>query len=120
METGDVIDGFWLDGPLAISAIEQVEFLQRLAAERLPMKKEAIANVKAITLLEKAETYALHAKTGWYWPEGGKGQIGWWVGWVERDGKTFPFALNIDIKSNADAEKRIPLGRECLRLLGAL
>ncbi len=119
METGDVVDRFWLDGPLAISAVEQVEFLQRLAEDRLPVKKEAMAAVKAITLLEKTDAYALHGKTGWYWPENGQ-QVGWWVGWVERDGKTLPFALNIDIKTDADAEKRIPVARECLRALGIL
>ena len=29
-EIGQVVDKFWLEGPLAISAIEQVEFLGRL------------------------------------------------------------------------------------------
>jgi beta-lactamase class D len=120
MEIGSVVDRFWLDGPLAISAVEQVEFLHSLADERLPVKKEATTGAKEITLVEKTGAYQLHAKTGWYWPNEGGQQVGWWVGWVERDGKTFPFALNIHITRDADAEKRIPLGRECLRLFGAL
>jgi len=120
MEIGDVIDRFWLDGPLAISAVEQADFLARLTAGKLPVKGEAVAAVKEITLQEKTEVYALHWKTGWYWPDGGGQQIGWLVGWVEREGKMFPFALNIDIASDEDAAKRIPLGRECLRVLGKL
>lgn len=120
MEIGAVVDRFWLDGPLAISAVEQVEFLKRLAEERLPLAKEAIAGVKAITFVEKTETYQLHAKTGWYWPNEGGQQVGWWIGWVERDGRKFPFALNIHIKADAEAEKRIPLGRACLQALGLL
>jgi beta-lactamase class D len=120
METGDVVDRFWLDGPLAISAIEQVEFLARLASGTLPVKREAMAAVQEITLLEKMDSYTLHGKTGWYWPDDNAQQIGWWVGWVQRDGKAFAFALNININANADAEKRIPIARECLRVLGKL
>ncbi len=50
----------------------------------------------------------------------GKRSIGWWVGWVKRDSKIFPFALNFDMNSEADAEKRIPIGRDCLKILGKL
>ena len=39
---------------------------------------------------------------------------------MERDGKVYPFALNIDLKCDADAEKRIPIGRDCLKALGKL
>jgi beta-lactamase class D len=74
--------------------------------------------VKEITLLEKTESYGLHGKTGWH--VDGKRQIGWWVGWVERDGNAYPFALNIDIKGDDDAAKRIPLGRDCLKALNKL
>jgi beta-lactamase class D len=93
METGDVVDRFWLDEPLAIRAIEQVEFLRRLAEERLPLKKDAIAAVKAITLLDRTYSYALHGKTAWYWPDGRR-----------RTGRVVG---------------RAGCGRECLRAAGA-
>jgi beta-lactamase class D OXA-50 len=118
MEIGDIVDQFWLQGPLAISAVEQTEFLRRLAEGTLPVKAEAIRAVNQITLLEKTETYELHAKTGWLVKD--RQQIGWWVGWVEREGKTYPFALNFDMITDADAEKRVPIGRECLQILGKL
>ena len=118
MEIGKVVDRFWLDGPLAISALEQAEFLGRLVAGKLPVSAEAIRAVKAITLLEKTETYALHGKTGWHMDD--KQQIGWWVGWVERDGKFYPFALNIDMKGDEDAARRVPIGRDCLKALDKL
>lgn len=118
MEIGNVVDRFWLDGPLAISAVEQTEFLGRLVEGKLPLGTEAMRAVKEITLLEKTETYALHGKTGWHLD--GKQQIGWWVGWVERDGKAYPFALNIDMKGEDDAAKRVPLGRDCLIALDKL
>jgi beta-lactamase class D len=119
-EIGAVVDRFWLDGPLEISAIEQVQFLQRLTSGQLPMEEKAVQAVMEITPLEKGEKHALRGKTGWYWPDGGGQQIGWWVGWVERHGKTYPFALNIDIHSDEDAAKRIPIARACLAALGKL
>lgn len=118
MEIGNVVDRFWLDGPLAISAVEQTEFLGRLVEGKLPVRAEAVRAVKEITLLEKTETYELHGKTGWVFEA--KQQIGWWVGWVERDGKFYPFALNMDMKEDDDAAKRIPIGRDCLKALDKL
>lgn len=119
MEIGSDVDRFWLDGPLAISAVEQTEFLSRLVKGLLPTKPEAMRAVKEITLLEKTDTYELHGKTGWQVgptpPE-----IGWWVGWIERDNKVYPFALNIDMRNDADAPRRISIGRNCLKMLGKL
>jgi beta-lactamase class D len=116
MQIGDVVDQFWLRGPLEISAVEEVEFLERLTSDKLPIKAEAVRAVKEITLVEKTDSYELHAKTGWAYDE----KLGWWVGWVVRDGNVYPFALNIDLKNDADTEKRIPIGRECLKALGKL
>lgn len=118
MEIGQVVDRFWLDGPLAISAVEQAEFFDRLTSNKLPIRANVVELVKEITQLEKTGAYTLHGKTGWFASK--TNQLGWWVGWVERDGKTYPFALNIDILSDRDAEKRIPIGRDCLRILGKL
>jgi beta-lactamase class D len=116
MEIGDVVDRFWLRGPLKISAVEQTEFLERLTKGQLPVKTEAVRAVKEITLLEKTENYELHGKTGWLFDE----HLGWFVGWVERDGKVYPFALNFDLRNDKDTEKRIPIARECLKALGKL
>lgn len=119
-EIGGLVDRFWLDGPLAISAIEQIDFLHRMLTGKLSVNEETVRRVKEITLLEKTDIYALHGKTGWHWPEGNGQQIGWWVGWVEREAKFYPFALNIDINAEEDAAKRIPIGRDCLKALGKL
>lgn len=117
-EIGDVIDRFWLDGPLKISAIEQVQFLQRLITDELPVSKEATETVRRITFLEDLDGVRLHGKTGWAMSL--DPQVGWFVGWIEtRDGK-FPFALNIHIAVQTDGAKRVPLAKECLRLLGLL
>jgi beta-lactamase class D len=119
VEIGNVVDRFWLEGPLAISAVEQVEFVRRLTDGSLPIKPEAVQAVKEITLLEKTPDYELHAKTGW-WVGPAPSQIGWWVGWIEREEKVFPFALNLDMTKDEDAPKRISIGRACLKALGKL
>jgi beta-lactamase class D len=117
-DIGTVVDRFWLDGPLTISALEQARFLARLAQDRLPFPKEAMAAVREITLLERTPQYALHGKTGWSDAEGR--DLGWWVGWVIKGGRVFAFALNLDIKSDADGPKRVAVGRASLKALGVL
>ena len=113
-EIGTVVDHFWLDGPLKISAIEQTEFLARLVQRKLPVDERAVAAVEVITLLERNERWSLHGKTGWQPP------IGWWVGWVKRGDRLSTFALNMDIPKEADAPKRIVVGKACLRALGVI
>jgi beta-lactamase class D len=116
---GTVVDQFWLQGPLEISAIEQANFLARLTGGKLPVRPEMLAAVKEITLLEKRGEYALHGKTGWCTST--KPAIGWWVGWVERSGQPVAtFALNIDMPEIGDAPKRLVIGKACLQTVGAL
>lgn len=117
-EIGEVVDRFWLDGPLKISAIEQVDFLRRLAGGDLPVKPAATEAVREITLLEKIGDAEFHGKTGWGTAR--TPAIGWFVGWVERGGRLYPFALNLDAYTKEDIARRIPLAKECLRALGIL
>lgn len=117
-QVGDVVDTFWLVGPLQISAVEQAEFLCRLAQDRLPVPKTAMAPVREIAQLERGDNWTLAGKTGWadtYDPD-----IGWWVGWVQKGERCYGFALNVDMPMEGDAAKRIGLGKESLRVLGVL
>ncbi|QYF93140.1 class D beta-lactamase [Massilia sp. PAMC28688] len=115
---GEVIDQFWLRGPLAISAVEQTRFLAKLSQDALPFSASAMAATRDIVLQCKTDNAALYAKTGW--TEAPNPDIGWWVGWVRKEGRTYAFALNIDIVTDEDAAKRIPLGRAGLDALGVL
>lgn len=117
MDPGTVVDQFWLDGPLKISAFEQTVFLDKLAQDSLPVPKAAMAGVRAI--LRQEGSAELYAKTGWGVPGGGP-DIGWWVGWVNKDGKLYTFALNLDIPDDATGAKRVPLGKASLQALGLL
>ena len=118
-EIGHVVDRFWLDGPLAISAVEQTEFLHRLLKGSLPIAPNAMQAVREITLLKKTDTYELHGKAGW-WVGPTPPEIGWWVGWIERGNEVYPFALNFDMMKGDGVAKRIPIGLECLNALGKL
>jgi beta-lactamase class D len=117
-EIGAAVDKFWLVGPLKISAIEQTQFLARLAQDQLPFSKSAMAQVREIAQLEQTDDWTLYGKTGWadtYTPA-----LGWWVGWVNKSGHYYSFALSIDMPKDSDAEQRIELGKACLRALGVL
>jgi len=117
-EVGTVVDRFWLDGPIRISAIEQAEFLARLALLKLPLSQDIQKSVIDIVKLEENVTSVLYGKTGW--TTASDPGIGWWVGWVERSGKIYSFALNIDMNNIEEASKRIDLGMASLKALGLL
>ena len=116
MDTGTVVDRFWLDGPLTISALEQTVFLAKLAQGQLPFENVHMDAVRAIARQDgPAELYA---KTGWG-KRPGQPDIGWWVGWIKKDGKLYTFALNIDIPDGAD-DKRVSLAKAALQSMGLL
>jgi len=109
---GTDIDRFWLDGPLKISAVEQVEFLSTLAESELPLSQHAQRATHDILLLESIGDCHLFAKTGWL--ANASPGIGWWVGWVDNKGHIVSFALNMDILVKNDAKKRVGLGKRIL------
>jgi beta-lactamase class D len=113
---GDVIDRFWIDGPLEITSVEQVQFLARLAHGKLPLGERSQALTRELLRPERRGDTTLYGKTGIY--AGAAPQLGWFVGWVERGNAVHAFALNIDLKSEKDAPKRETLGRALLARLG--
>lgn len=117
-EVGAVVDTFWLEGPLEISAVEQTRFLSRFARQKLPASKKNQQLVRDMLKIEEKDGYALYAKTGWAFDV--KPSIGWWVGWVERDHRLYTFALNIDVNADSDTSKRVPLARDLLKRLNVL
>jgi beta-lactamase class D len=118
-DIGGGIDRFWLTGDLRISAVEQIEFLRRLAADTLPFSPRAQETGRRISILESAPDYILRGKTGWAkCPD--RVDLGWYVGWVERAGRRWFFALDIDMPKPADAAMRDPIVRAVLKRVGAL
>lgn len=115
---GEEVDRFWLAGPLAISAVEQTQFLNKLANFALPFAKQHQQAVHQITLIDQGKNWQLHAKTGW--TTAPTPQIGWWVGWINKGGNFYSFALNMDINDRSQLSQREKLGRLFLQLLKLL
>jgi beta-lactamase class D len=115
-EIGVTVDNFWLNGPLEISAVEQTQFLARLAQGSLPFPQAFQNSVREIVLLDQGENWRLYGKTGWQNAPGPG--VGWWVGWVQKDGQVYSFALNMKMRQAAAADKRAELGRASLKALG--
>jgi beta-lactamase class D len=112
------IDTFWLDGRLRISAEEQVAFLKRLQAGKLPFSARTQALVREALVVERAPTHVLRAKTGWAIRK--QRQHGWYVGWVERGPRVWIFAMNMDGLFSKNRGARLTITRAVLRLAGAL
>lgn len=74
---------FWLEGNLRISQVEQIDFLQKLYREELPFSEDTMRTVKEIIVLEETDYYRLSGKTGWAISV--DPDIGWFVGYLERD-----------------------------------
>ncbi len=112
---GQDVKTFWLEGPLKISAIEQVKFLSSLAQKKLPISTRSQEIVANIIRLENKGKRILYGKTGW--TSTPNPQIGWFVGWVKNERGLFSFALYMDIVSRSDAKKRKSIAKEMLRIL---
>ncbi len=89
----------WVGGSLLISAQEQVEFLRKLVLEELPVSVRSQQAAKSIIPQARtASGWRVHGKTGstWTysrsWVANQSEPIGWYVGWVSREDKTFVFA----------------------------
>jgi beta-lactamase class D len=109
---------FWLDGSLTISAEEQIAFLRQVILQTLPYKASSYAGLRDVMLMEQGEHYSLRAKTGW--AARSTPQIGWYVGYIEKPGATWIFAMNIDVRGKADLPLRQALTRASLKTKGII
>ncbi len=114
------IDRFWLGGGLRISPDEQVEFVRRLYNDDLPFSLTSMAIVKGMMVIESTPIYTIRAKTGWGLPPDG-GNVGWWVGWVERGEDVYFFATVLESQEAGSrfGPARINVTRSVLDSLGA-
>lgn len=101
---GEDVRTFWLDGDLKISAMEQVEFLEKLEGRRLPFDRKHQDAVYRMLPYEQTPAFTVRAKTGWSISD--EEQIGWLVGYADFEGGTQIFALNIDLAQNEDGNIR--------------
>ena len=104
---GEVVDTFWLEGPLMTSAIEQTVYLNSIVEEN----SQVMPLLKEILFQEDINGYKLYAKTGWI------REIGWFVGWLEKGNKYYPFAFNMDLSDSKLLPMREIITKEILRTL---
>lgn len=116
---GSKIDSFWLEGPLKISALEQVKLLTALARRQLPYPQKAQHQVCDITVLKQTDACTLHGKSGWA-ADNIKTPVGWFVGWAETKDNLYVFAMNMDLTDAAELPLRESITLECLRTLKLL
>jgi beta-lactamase class D len=109
---------FWLDGSLTISAEQQIGLLKRVTARSLPYRKSSYDTLKTVMLTEVSEHYRLYAKTGW--AARSTPGIGWYIGYVEVEGNTWLFALNLDTSAITDLPQRQQIALGALRAKGIL
>ncbi|WP_313620155.1 class D beta-lactamase [Achromobacter sp.] len=115
------IDQFWLTGGLRVSANEQVEFLRRFYMNQFGLADRTVRITKEILVLEETANYRLSGKSGWAGlGEEGVPQTGWLVGYLERQGDVYYFALNVDIRKSQDSAARMKLVRGILEDLGLM
>ncbi|WP_286261069.1 penicillin-binding transpeptidase domain-containing protein [Thalassotalea atypica] len=114
------LDSFWLDKSIAISAIEQVQFLKKLHKREFELKDESYQKLEQIMEAERSQTYQLYAKTGGGQIAASKA-LGWYVGYTIYNHVPFYFAFNMNDKTfNELKTKRITIAKQSLVQYGAL
>lgn len=87
------IDTFWLDSSLKISALEQINFMEKLVKEEFPFVEKHQKTVKRMMIQDEQDDYTLHGKTGTRLSDFG---LGWYVGFIDTKKDTWLFAVNIN------------------------
>jgi len=89
----------WLSSSLQISPVEQVDFITRMIAGKLPIDQRAVEQTKALLQVEEPISgWTVYGKTGAGLPFGEDGTrlrgqpFGWYVGWAEKEDRTIVFA----------------------------
>ncbi len=96
------IDIFWLEGESRISQVQEIDFLQRLYESKLPISSRTDKMMKDLMVIEENQNYKLSGKTGWSIRNGNN--TGWFVGYVEKEKKTFYFATKVEPKKDFDMD----------------
>lgn len=105
----------WVSSSLRISPKEQVDFVQKLILKELPVSNKALEMTKAILFIDDLSGgWKLFGRTG----QGSEmdREIGWFVGWIEKDDTSFVFAYNILSEKIVDRTQRILRVKQLLKM----
>lgn len=113
----------WVSSTLKISPKEQVDLIKKMIQKNLPISNDAIEMTKELLFIENlSEGWKLFGKTGFgsiVDNDGAQLEIGWFVGWIEKDDAFFPLAYNIR-ENKINLAQRIPRVKQLLAESNAL
>lgn len=92
---------FWIQSSLKISPIEQVNMLKEIYNNEIPFDRKNIDTVKNVLRISKSKDSILSGKTG-TGAVNNKAINGWFIGYIEKDGSVYFFAVNIEGENRAD------------------
>ena len=105
----NALSSCWItSGSLQISPLEQTEFIQRFVDQELPIHNKAYEITKKILFIQELSGgWKLYGKTGngrRLDKNGTKSDLqhGWFVGFIEKDGRTITFASHIADEKTCD------------------
>jgi len=87
---------FWLRGALRITPLQQIDFLRRLDAGKLPLSEHTLDVLRDVITLDVTPEYVLRGKTGSAQPPDESMEISWFVGFVELGARRVFFATALD------------------------
>ncbi len=101
-DTSGGIDRFWLTGGLRITPEQQIDFLRKLHDNKLPFSQRSMDIAKEIMIAKDSLDYIVRAKTGWGQQD--DTNIGWYVGYVEKNDDVYYFANCIQTKDSENKD----------------
>ncbi|RUW60151.1 class D beta-lactamase [Mesorhizobium sp. M7A.F.Ca.US.008.03.1.1] len=101
----------WVNSSLKITPVEQVDFLRKLLARKLPVSARAYDMTSAIIPTFQAGGWTVQGKTGSTRLRNDadkvqdKRSLGWFVGWANKDGRQIVFARLVVDTNRTDMPK---------------
>lgn len=93
----------WLTSSLKISPIEQISFLQKLVQNKLPISLKAHEFTRNILYIEDFyKGWKLYGKTGCGNLKESSLQLGWFIGWIQRNDQIIYFTKYIEVPQKED------------------
>jgi len=93
----------WLGSSLQISPEEQVQFLQKLLDDKLPVSAKAHEITRNILFVEELpDNWKLYGKTGSCDSKDKNKQTGWFVGWIQKEKHKIIFANYLEDEERLD------------------
>ena len=113
------LDNFWMGtkGSLRITPSQQVDFLEKLYAEKLPLSVRSQQIVKRILKVDENNNGTLYGKTGTD-SKDGKMVAGWFAGFIESKKGNGVFATYIEGKTGILGRKARETSKKILTELG--